>query len=88
VAFASAKAAQRNLAQSMARSLGPAGIHVALVIIDGVIDSPQAHSQLPDKHASFFLDPDAIADPVYFLTQQRRSAWTFELEVRPFAETW
>jgi NADP-dependent 3-hydroxy acid dehydrogenase YdfG len=87
-AFASAKAAQRSLAQSMARSLGPLGIHVALAIIDGVIDSPQARSQLPEKPDSFFLKPDAIAETVYFLTQQKKSAWTFELEVRPFAENW
>jgi NAD(P)-dependent dehydrogenase (short-subunit alcohol dehydrogenase family) len=87
-AFASAKAAQRSLAQSMARSLGPLGIHVALAIIDGVIDSPQARSQLPEKPDSFFLKPDAIAETVYFLTQQQKSAWTFELEIRPFAENW
>jgi NAD(P)-dependent dehydrogenase (short-subunit alcohol dehydrogenase family) len=87
-AFASAKAAQRSLAQSLARSLGPLGIHVALAVIDGVIDSPQARSQLADKPDSFFLQPDAIAETVYFLTQQKKSAWTFELEVRPFAENW
>jgi NAD(P)-dependent dehydrogenase (short-subunit alcohol dehydrogenase family) len=87
-AFASAKAAQRSLAQSMARSLGPLGIHVALVVIDGVIDSPQMRSRLPDKPESFFIQPDAVAETVYFLTQQKTSAWTFELEVRPFAESW
>ncbi|MCI0598385.1 MAG: SDR family NAD(P)-dependent oxidoreductase [Beijerinckiaceae bacterium] len=87
-AFASAKAAQRSLAQSMARSLGPLGIHVALVVIDGVIDSPQARSQLPGKPDTFFIRPDAVAGTVYFLTKQEKSAWTFELEVRPFAETW
>jgi NAD(P)-dependent dehydrogenase (short-subunit alcohol dehydrogenase family) len=87
-AFASAKAAQRSLAESMARNLGPSGIHVALVVIDGVIDSEQARVWLPDKPDSFFLKPDAIAETVYFLTQQKKSAWTFELEVRPFAENW
>jgi NAD(P)-dependent dehydrogenase (short-subunit alcohol dehydrogenase family) len=87
-AFASAKAAQRSLAESMARSLGPAGIHVALIVIDGVIDSPQARSQLPGKPDTFFIEPDAIAETVYSLTKQVKSAWTFELEVRPFAETW
>jgi NAD(P)-dependent dehydrogenase (short-subunit alcohol dehydrogenase family) len=87
-AFASAKAAQRSLAESMARSLGPSGIHVALVVIDGVIDSEQARSWLPGKPDSFFLKPDDIAETVYLLTQQKKSAWTFELEVRPFAETW
>jgi NAD(P)-dependent dehydrogenase (short-subunit alcohol dehydrogenase family) len=87
-AFASAKAAQRSLAESMARGLGPFGIHVALVVIDGVIDSEQARLWLPDKPDSFFLKPDAIAETIYFLTQQKKSAWTFELEVRPFAENW
>jgi NAD(P)-dependent dehydrogenase (short-subunit alcohol dehydrogenase family) len=87
-AFASAKAAQRSLAESMARSLGPFGIHVALVVIDGVIDSPQARAGLPGKPDSFFLTPDDIAETVFFLSQQKSSAWTFELEVRPFAENW
>jgi NAD(P)-dependent dehydrogenase (short-subunit alcohol dehydrogenase family) len=87
-AFAAAKAAQRSLAESMARSLGPLGIHVALLVIDGVIDSPQARSQLLGKPDTFFIEPDAIAETVYFLTQQKKSAWTFELEVRPFAENW
>lgn len=87
-AFASAKAAQRSLAQSMARSLGPLGIHVALVIIDGVIDSPQTRSRLPDKPDKFFIEPDAVAETAYWLTQQRKSAWTFGLDVRPFAESW
>jgi NAD(P)-dependent dehydrogenase (short-subunit alcohol dehydrogenase family) len=87
-AFASAKAAQRSLAQSMARSLGPLGIHVALVVIDGVVDSPQARRQLPNKPDTFFMEPDAVAETVYWLGQQKKSAWTFELEVRPFAENW
>lgn len=87
-AFASAKAAQRSLAESMARSLGPFGIHVALVVIDGVIDSEQARGWLPGKPDSFFLKPDDIAETVFFLSQQKKSAWTFELEVRPFAENW
>ncbi|MCI0466409.1 MAG: SDR family NAD(P)-dependent oxidoreductase [Beijerinckiaceae bacterium] len=87
-AFASAKAAQRSLAESMARSLGPLGIHVALVVIDGVINSPQARSMLPGKPDTFFVQPDAIAETVFWLARQQKSAWTFELEVRPFAETW
>jgi NAD(P)-dependent dehydrogenase (short-subunit alcohol dehydrogenase family) len=87
-AFAPAKAAQRSLAQSMARSLGPLGIHVALAVIDGVVDSPQARRMFPGKLESFFIQPDAVAETVYWLTQQDRSAWTFELDLRPFAETW
>lgn len=87
-AFASAKAAQRSLAQSMARSLGPQGIHVALVIIDGVIDVPRTRALLKDRPDDFFLKADAIAATVYHLATQDRSAWTFEVDVRPFGERW
>jgi len=87
-AFASAKAAQRSLAQSMAKSLGPRGIHVAYVIVDGVIDMPVTRGFLRDKPDDFFLKPDAIADTVYHLVHQDRSAWTFELDLRPFGEKW
>lgn len=87
-AFASAKAAQRSLTQSMARHLGPAGIHVSYVVIDGVIDLPRTRQAMPDKKDDFFLDPDDIADAVYRLTAQPRSAWTFEIDLRPFAENW
>jgi NAD(P)-dependent dehydrogenase (short-subunit alcohol dehydrogenase family) len=86
--FAPAKAAQRSLAQSMAKSLGPKGIHVALVIVDGVIDIPATRAFFKDKPDDFFLDADRIADTVYHLVRQDRSAWTFELDVRPYAEKW
>ena len=86
--FASAKAAQRSLAQSMARHLGPEKIHVSYVIIDGVIDIPYIREMMPDQPDDFFLSPDDIADAVYYLTQQPQSAWTFELDVRPFGEKW
>jgi NAD(P)-dependent dehydrogenase (short-subunit alcohol dehydrogenase family) len=84
--FAPAKAAQRILAQSMARSLGPQGIHVAYVVIDGVVDIPRTRQALPDKPDTFFLKPDRIADTVFHLVQQDPSAWTFELDLRPFGE--
>jgi len=87
-AFASAKAAQYNLAQSMARHLGPQGIHVSYIIIDGVIDIPRTRERFPDKDDAFFLKPDHIADTVYHVTQQPSSAWTFEVDVRPAAENW
>jgi NAD(P)-dependent dehydrogenase (short-subunit alcohol dehydrogenase family) len=87
-AFAPAKAALRTLAESLARSLGSKGIHVAHVVIDGVIDIPRTRQRLPDKPDDFFLKPAEIADAVFMLTQQKRSAWTFELEVRPFGEVW
>ena len=87
-AFASAKAAQRSLAQSMARRLGRDGIHVSYVIIDGVIDLERTRTMMPDKPDDYFLQPDAIAESVFYLTRQPRSAWTFELDLRPFGEKW
>lgn len=87
-AFASAKAAQKSLAESMARHLWPSGIHVALVIVDGVIDTPSTRKRMPDKPDNFFLRADDIADNVFRLTQQKPSAWSFEIEARPFGETW
>jgi NADP-dependent 3-hydroxy acid dehydrogenase YdfG len=88
VPFAQAKAAQRSLAQSMARTLGPEGIHVSYLVIDGVIDIERTRKRMPDKPDEFFLAPDDIAESVYFLAKQPRSAWTFELDVRPFGEKW
>ncbi len=87
-AFSAAKGAQRNLAQSLARSFGAEGIHVALVIIDGVIDIPRTREMMPDKPDEFFLQPSAIAETVYLLTRQDPSAWTFEIDLRPGAENW
>jgi NAD(P)-dependent dehydrogenase (short-subunit alcohol dehydrogenase family) len=87
-AFAPAKAAQRSLAESMARSLWPAGIHVALVIIDGVVDLERTRQAMPDKPDSFFVQPGAVAATVHWLSEQDRSAWSFEVEARPFAEHW
>lgn len=87
-AFAPAKAAQRSLAESMARSLWPKGIHVALIVIDAAVDRPSMRSRLPDKPDSFFLEPDDMASTAVWLAQQPRSAWTFEVVVRPFGEKW
>lgn len=86
--FASAKAAQRSLAQSMARHLDPQGIHVAYVIIDGVLDLARTRKAMADKPDEFFMNPDHIANTVFHLTAQKRSAWTFELDLRPFGEKW
>ena len=88
VPFASAKAAQRSLAQSMARYLDPEKIHVSYVIIDGVIDLERTRKAMPDKPDSYFISPDDLAESVFFLTQQPSSAWTFELDLRPFGEKW
>src|SRR4051794_11720577 len=82
--FAMGKAALRGLAQSMARELGPRGIHVAHFVIDGAIRS-ERRPPSPDKPDAL-LDPDAIAQSYLHVLQQPRSAWTFELEVRPWVE--
>lgn len=87
-AFAQAKAAQRTLAESMARHLWPQGIHVALIIIDGIVDLPRTRERMPDKPESFFVQPAAVAESAWWLTQQPRSAWSFEIEARPFGEKW
>jgi NADP-dependent 3-hydroxy acid dehydrogenase YdfG len=86
--FASAKAAQRGLAQSMARHLGPDGIHVAYVILDGVVNLERTRKAMPDRPDEFFMRSDDIAQAVYFLTQQPPSAWSFEIDLRPFGEKW
>lgn len=88
VAFASAKAAQRSLAQSMARHLGPQGIHVALAIIDGMIDLTPSRKLKPDAPDDFFLKPDEIADSYWNIAHQPKSAWTFEFDLRPYGEKW
>ncbi len=91
-AFTSAKAAQRAMAQSLAKHLGPEKIHVAYVIVDGVVDLPRTREMIKQQNQDvpddFFLKPDDIASAVYYLTQQPPSAWTFELDVRPFGEKW
>jgi NAD(P)-dependent dehydrogenase (short-subunit alcohol dehydrogenase family) len=86
--FAPTKAAQRILAESIARDLGPKGIHVAYLVIDAVIDVPWARKLHSDKPDDFFIKPDAIADEVFHLVCQDRSAWSFNAEVRPFHEVW
>jgi NAD(P)-dependent dehydrogenase (short-subunit alcohol dehydrogenase family) len=87
-AFASAKAAQYNFAQSMARHLGPQGIHVSYIIIDGIIDIPRTRERFPDRDDALFLQPGDIAETVYRVTEQPSSAWTFEVDLRPAAESW
>jgi NAD(P)-dependent dehydrogenase (short-subunit alcohol dehydrogenase family) len=86
--FAPTKAAQRVLAESLARTLGPQGVHVAYVVIDAVIDVPWTRQAYPDRPDSFFIRPDGIADAVHHVVHQERSAWTFELDLRPFGESW
>ncbi len=87
-AFAAGKAAQRSLCQSMARQLWPEGIHVALVVFDGMLDLPQTRERMPDKPDEVFISPAAAAQTALHLCQQDRTAWTFELELRPHLESW
>jgi NADP-dependent 3-hydroxy acid dehydrogenase YdfG len=84
IAFGPGNFAKRALAQSLARDLGPKGIHVAWINVDGAIDLP--NHQRPNIAKEDMLDPDAIAETYWHLAHQDRSAWTMELEVRPFKE--
>lgn len=89
-AFAGAKHALRALAQSMARELGPRGIHVAHSIIDGAIDTAFIRDNFPERYAlkaqDGILNPDHIADAYLMLHNQPRDAWTHELDLRPYME--
>ena len=91
-AFAGAKHALRALAQSMARELGPRGIHVAHLVIDGAIDTEFIAQNFPERYArkadEGILSPDSIAEAYWQLHRQQRSAWTQELDLRPWMETW
>ena len=86
--FAPTKAAQRILAEAMARELGPTGVHVAYIVIDAVIDLAWTRKRHPEAPDSFFIKPAAIADEVWHVIHQDRSAWSFNVELRPFAEKW
>ena len=90
--FASMKAGLRMLAQSLAREFGPKGVHVAHFIIDGVIDGEMVRSRfgeyLDQLGEDGGLSPDAIAEAYWFVHTQARSAWTHEIDLRPFKENW
>jgi len=91
-AFAGAKHALRALAQSMARELGPRGIHVGHVVVDGAIDTEFIRSTFPERYAlkeqDGILNPGHIAENYWNLHVQPRDAWTFELDLRPYMEKW
>ncbi|HVW68278.1 MAG TPA: SDR family NAD(P)-dependent oxidoreductase [Steroidobacteraceae bacterium] len=91
VAFAAAKAGLRSLAQSVAREYGPRGVHVAHIVIDGGIDGERLRSALPkraaDARVDELLNPDAVAETYWQLHLQHRSAWTHELDLRPYKES-
>jgi NAD(P)-dependent dehydrogenase (short-subunit alcohol dehydrogenase family) len=86
VAFSSAKFAVRGLAQSLAVELWPKGVHVAHIIIDGVIDTPKVRKTYEPSSKEPLLKPEAIADSYWNLIQQERSAWSFEIDLRPSKE--
>jgi NAD(P)-dependent dehydrogenase (short-subunit alcohol dehydrogenase family) len=86
ISFGPAKFAMRGLAQSLARDLGPKGIHVAWINVDGSIDIPGARGLKPSLKDNDFLKPDAIAETYWHLAHQDPSAWTLDLDLRPFKE--
>jgi len=87
-AFAQGKMAQRALAESIARHLWPAGVHVALIVVDGVVGGPVTRSRFQERPDDFFIDPAGVATIAADLVAQDRSAWSFEVEARPFKEKW
>jgi len=92
-AFAPTKAAQRILAQSLAKDLGPKRVHVGYITIDAAINAPWIRDSLQptdwqDKPDDHFAHPDAIADEVYHIAHQHRSTWSFDHVIRPFTENW
>lgn len=86
--FAPSKAAQRVLAEAIAREVGPKGVHVAYLTIDAVIDLEWTRKASPGRPDDFFIKPAAIADEAWHLAHQHRSSWTFAAEIRPYCETW
>ncbi|SPH17454.1 Sulfoquinovose 1-dehydrogenase [Defluviimonas aquaemixtae] len=88
IAFAAGKAAQRSVAQSLGRQLGPENIHVGYLVLDGVVDLERSRAAMPDKDATFFLSAAGVAEAAHALASQDRQAWTFELDLRPYGENW
>ena len=88
VGWSATKAAQRNMAECLARELGPQGVHVAYVVIDAVIDMPFARDRRPELPDEFFAKPSELADEIFHVAHQPRSAQSFLVELRPFGETW
>lgn len=87
-AFSSGKQALRGLAQSLAKELGPRGIHVAHLVIDGKIAGARTVARFPEVRSEDCLEPGAVASAIMTLLEQGRSAWTFELDLRPDRERW
>lgn len=83
-----AKAGLRVLAQSMNKELSKEGVHVAHVVVDGMVDMPVIHQFIPDAPEGRMLDTEAIADSYWHLYQQPKRCFTFELDLRPHEATW
>ena len=88
IGWSPTKAAQRILAESLARQFGPDGLHVAYVIIDAIIDMPFARRRRPQLPDEVFAKPADLADEIYHIAHQPRSAQSFLVELRPFGESW
>ena len=88
VGFSPTKASQRILAESLARDLGPQGLHIAYVVIDAMIDMPMVRKRMADKPDEFFAKPEDIAGEVFHTAHQPPSARSFLVEIRPYAEPW
>jgi NAD(P)-dependent dehydrogenase (short-subunit alcohol dehydrogenase family) len=88
IGWSPSKAAQRILAEALARELGPSGIHVAYVVIDAVIDMPFARKRMGEHPDEFFAKPDDLAGEIFHVAHQPKSARSFLVELRPFAEKW
>lgn len=88
VGFSPTKASQRILAESLARELGPQGLHIAYVVIDAMIDMPMVRKRLTDKPDDFFAKPADIAGEIYHTAHQPPSTRSFLVEIRPYAEPW
>ncbi|MBY5508259.1 SDR family NAD(P)-dependent oxidoreductase [Rhizobium leguminosarum] len=86
--FAPSKAAKRVLTECIAREMGPRGVHASFMMIDAVIDLPWTRARFADKPDDFFIRPSDIAEEVWHVTHQPRSAWSFLTELRPFREPW
>ena len=89
--FAPTKAAQRILAQSLARDFGPKGIHVAYLMVDASINTPWTRTRIKkqiNQPDIIFTQPEDIADEIYHIAKQKRSAWSFDVEIRPDIEQW
>lgn len=88
VGWSPSKAGQRILSESLARDLGPQGVHVAYIVVDALIDMPFARRRRPQLSDDGYAKPDDLAETVFNVAHQPKSAWSFLVELRPFAETW